>query len=291
MEPATLIPLALKTGVMLNVFVLGLKASLQDAIYLFRRPGQLARSMLSMLVVMPLFAAGMIAVFDPHPAVKVALIALAVSPIPPMLPKKAFKAGGAESYTIGLLVAAALLAVVFVPLAVELLGRVFAARPVQISPTAVAKVVAMTVLAPLAAGLFVRRLAPAFAGRSAKPISQLATVLLVVGIVPILFITMPTVVSLFGNGTVLAIAAFIVVGLAAGHLLGGPEADDRTVLALTTSSRHPGVAVAIAAANFPGEDLVLAAILLYVLMNATVSIPYRRWRRRRHAKEENAVRK
>lgn len=32
-------------------------------------------------------------------------------------------------------------------------------------------------------------------------------------------------------------AAFVLAGLAVGHLLGGPEADDRTVPALTTSSK------------------------------------------------------
>lgn len=274
---------------MLNVFVLGLRSSPQDATYLFRRPGQLFRSLLSMNVVMPLFAAAMIAVFDLHPALKVALITLAVSPIPPMLPKKALKAGGGASYTIGLLVAAALLAIVFVPLAVDLMGRAFA-RPGHMTLWAVALVVAMTVLVPLAVGLLVRRMAPALAERIAKPISLVASVLLI-SVLPILFTAMPTVVSLIGNGTLVAIVAFVFVGLAAGHLLGGPEPDDRTVLALTTSSRHPGVAIAIASANFPGEKLVVAAILLYLLVNAVVSIPYRTWCRRRHTKIANAIKK
>ncbi len=80
---ATFIKLALKAGIVLTVFDLGLSASPQDAAYLFRRPGQLLRSLLSMNVIMPLFAAAMIAVFDLHPAVKIALITLVVSPIPP----------------------------------------------------------------------------------------------------------------------------------------------------------------------------------------------------------------
>jgi BASS family bile acid:Na+ symporter len=64
----------------------------------------------------------MIAVFHLHPVVEITLIALAVSPIPPLLPKRALKAGGDASYTIGLLVAASLFAIFFVPFAVDLLG-------------------------------------------------------------------------------------------------------------------------------------------------------------------------
>jgi bile acid:Na+ symporter, BASS family len=76
---------------------------------------------------------------------------------------------------------------------------------------------------------------------------------------------------------------FVLIGLAAGHLLGGPDPDDRTVLALSTATRHPGVAIAIANANFPGGKLAVAAVLLYVLVSAVVSIPYLNWIKRRHA--------
>jgi bile acid:Na+ symporter, BASS family len=49
------------------------------------------------------------------------------------------------------------------------------------------------------------------------------------------------------------------------------------VLALATSSRHPGVALAIATANFPDEKLVLPAVLMFLLAGAILSIPYVKW--------------
>lgn len=85
------------------------------------------------------------------------------------------------------------------------------------------------------------------------------------------------------NGTLAAIVAFVLVGLVAGHLLGGPAPEDRTVQALSTASRHPGVAMAIASANFPQQKLTPAAILLYLIVCAIVTIPYLTWRKRRHA--------
>jgi BASS family bile acid:Na+ symporter len=55
------------------------------------------------------------------------------------------------------------------------------------------------------------------------------------------------------------------------------------VLALSTASRHPGVALAIAHANFPDEKLAPAAVLLYLIVSGIVSLPYLRWNRRCHA--------
>jgi BASS family bile acid:Na+ symporter len=41
---------------------------------------------------------------------------MALSPVPPIVPNKELKAGGAPSYVIGVLVATALFSIVFVPL-------------------------------------------------------------------------------------------------------------------------------------------------------------------------------
>jgi BASS family bile acid:Na+ symporter len=88
--------------------------------------------------------------------------------------------------------------------------------------------------------------------------------------------------ALIGNGRVLAILAFVVIGLGAGQMLGGPDAEDRTVLALATACRHPGVALAITSTNFPEEKLMTGAVLLYLLVSAIVSFPYLKWRWRVH---------
>ena len=71
--------------------------------------------------------------------------------------------------------------------------------------------------------------------------------------------------------------------------LGGPAPANRTSLAISTATRHPGIALALAQANFPAEKLVLAALLLYLLINAIVSIPYILWIKRRQQKIVNQV--
>jgi BASS family bile acid:Na+ symporter len=283
MTAEQLIMLAIKASIMLLVFGLGLHANWQDTTYLFRKPELLSRSMLSMGVIMPLFAAGIAALFDLHPAVEIALIALALAPVPPILPGKQEKAGGTASYAIGLLVTAALLAIVTVPVGVELMGRAFA-KDAHMTPRAVALIVLMSILAPLTAGLVVNRVAPAFAARIARPVSLFATALLVVAALPVLFKAWPAVWSMIGNGTLLALVLFSVVGLAVGHWLGGDNEDNRTILALATSARHPAVALAIAGTNFQEQKAVLAVVLLHLIVGAIVSLPYVIWRKRRHAR-------
>ncbi len=279
MTAQSLVLLALKASIVLSVFAIGLASRVEDTLFLLRRPALLVRSALAINVVMPIVAAAMAWTFNLPEAVEVALVALAVSPVPPLLPRKQIKARGEPSYAIGLLVGAALVAVLFVPIAVELLGLAFQ-MPVHMSPWPIAKLVFATVLAPLLAGIFVRRIAPRMAARFARPFGLTANIVLALGVLAVLTTAWPAIVSLVGTGGLWAVAAFVGIGLAVGHWLGGPDPNDRTVLALATASRHPGVALAISSANFPEDKAVPPALLLYLLGAAVLAIPYVMWRKR-----------
>lgn len=283
------VTLVLKGSIFLTVLAQGLNATLNDALYLLQRPGQLLRALVSMNVIMPIVAMALSMAYDFAPAVQIALVALALSPVPPIFPNKGFKAGGRASYTIGLLVAIGLLSIIVVPIAAEIVSVAFQ-KPTYINPSVIARVISISVLLPLSAGIAVRYFAPQFAARFAKPLSTIAMTMLVLGALPILFTSWPAIMSLVGNGTVLAIVIFVLIALATGHLLGGPDPDDRTVLALSTAARHPAIALAMAHTYAPGNKLVLAAVLLYLLVNTIVSIPYMNWRKRQHAGLEGMAR-
>lgn len=270
MNLQSLILLVLKISIALNVLALGLNATLADAAYLFRHPRQLLRVFLSMNVVMPALALALVLTFNLHPAVKIALVALSVSPVPPFFPKKALKVGGKDDYSVGLLVATALLAIVVIPIAMDIFGRI-GGVPLQMSSRSVAVLVFTTVLAPLLAGITLRAMVPAFAERIAKPIGTLATVLLVLSVLPVFFGSLRTILSLVGDGTLLSFAGFALVGYFVGHWLGGPEPQNRPVLALATASRHPAIAVAIAHTNFSQQKLAVPAIVLYLLVSGIVT--------------------
>ena len=170
MNAQAIVGLALKASIMMTVFAFGLESGTEDLLYLLRRPRLLIRSLTAMFVVMPLFVLLMTKVVSFNPVVVIALIALSISPVPPLLPKKVNKSGGLAPYGIGLMVTAATLSIGYIPLATYLLGKYFN-RPLSMDPGAVAKLVVSSVLIPLAVGIVFRRLAPTTAKRIANPSS------------------------------------------------------------------------------------------------------------------------
>jgi BASS family bile acid:Na+ symporter len=280
MSVALLVRLAIVLSIVLIVFGFALKSSLHDATFLFRDPPLLLRSLLAMNVLLPLFAAILASIFTLRPAVAIALLALAVSPVPPFLPVKQLKLGAHPAYVFGLLGATSLLAIVLAPLTVALIGLIFS-RELALAPLAIVKMVGLTVLMPFSLGLIVRRMKPVFADRMSPIAGRVGNLLLLVAAVPVLIKIGPDMISLIGNGTLAALVAFTVVGQAVGHVLGGPDPNDRTVLALATATRHPGVALAIATQIFPTQKLVPSALILYLIVAAITTVPYVRWRRRR----------
>lgn len=273
MTTQQLIVLGLKASIIITVFGFGLRARPSDVMYIVRRPWLLGRSLLSMFVVMPVVAIALGTLFNLKHAVAIALVALALSPVPPILPRKEGKAGGHNAYAIGLLVVAGLLSIVIVPLGVYLVGR-YLGQPFAMPAAAIANIVLKMIVLPIAAGMLVFAFLPRVAERIAKPAGILGISLLALGAVAVLVVALPAILELLGDGTLVAMAVFVVIGLTAGHFLAGTEEQHRTVLALSTASRHPGIALAIAKANFPDEPLVGAAILLYLLVTAVITFPY-----------------
>ncbi len=281
--------LLLQFSVFLIVLSLGLKETWQSATSLLRRPAMLARSVLSVNIVMPVFAAVLAGFFHLSPAVKIALIFLAISPLPPILPQRQLKLGGRADYVHGLLTELSVLSIVFVPLAVEVLGKVFG-RDIHVGPFFVAKVVFRTILLPTGLGMLVHWRAPEFAEKASVPLGRLGNLLMLVSAVPLLLFAWRPAMELIGHGEIVAMIGFTVLAVAVGHWLGGPDPSERRVLALATASHHPGLAMAIAAANFPEQRmLVAAAIILYLLVSTAVLIPYNAWCKRRMAQQAEAA--
>jgi bile acid:Na+ symporter, BASS family len=281
MTTEQLVRVGVLVSVMLIVFGFGLRTTWRDATCLFRRPKLLLRALLSMNVLLPLFAASLAATFSLRPAIAIALVALAVSPVPPFLPGKQLRLVSRDDYVFGLLGATALLSVVLAPATVTLIGFLFS-RSIVIEPARIAIMVALTVLVPLLLGISVHRLAPSFADRASPLAGKTGMLLLVIAVTPVFVALWSPMISLIGDGTVVAILAFVLVGLLAGHLLGGPDPDDRTALALATATRHPGVALVIASGAFPGQKLVAPALVLYLLICFIATLPYVLWRWRAH---------
>jgi bile acid:Na+ symporter, BASS family len=175
-----------------------------------------------------------------------------------------------------LLVVEALAGIAFVPGAVAVLGLVFHNEE-HVGISTITLIILVTVLVPLGIGMLLSRFAPKFAEQISDPVGRVGSLLLLIGVAAILLINLGDMVSLVGDGTIVAIVAFFVLGMTVGHALGGPNPAEQAVLALATAARHPGIALAILTANLSDRKSALAAILLSVVVSVIVPIPYLRW--------------
>lgn len=270
-------------SLLLMVFALGLRATFADATSLFRDffrpPYRLVRAIFTMNVAVPVVAVAVAMLFDLPSPVRIALLAMAVSPVPPILPGRQLKAGGDPGFVYGLLVAVSIAAVVVVPVSVEVLGWVFG-REVHLGPGAVAKPIAFSILAPLVAGLVVRRVAPDMAERIAPFAARAGSVLLAIGAACILYQAWPAIRALVGSGAIVAFTGMALVSLGLGHAFGGADPRDRTVLGIASLQRHPGIALAIAHVSVPDNRFAPGAILLYLVICILVAMVYGTWRAR-----------
>lgn len=277
MEPALIVKLAAVLSIVLIVLSIGLGSTLGTGVRFLRdNPGQAARAMLAMFVAVPLFVLLVTWLVPLERPVRLALLALAVAPMPPILPRKQTKVGGENDFIAGLLLVAPLVAIVVTPLFIMLAERVYS-RDASYDPLVEIKTLVITLAAPLLAGILFNRLAPSTAAKLVRPVGLAGTVLLALAALIILYFSLPAIRDAVGNGTLLTMALVVAFGLIAGYLLGGPEDGNRRALAVATASRHPGVAIAVAAGAFPGDAKpIVAAVLLYLIINALLGIAFTR---------------
>lgn len=275
--------LVIVLSVVLNALALAMRARAEDVLYLVSRPGLAVRSFVSMYVVVPLAALLAIVLIDPRPGVALALLVLSLSPVPPLLPKKQLKSGGEGAYILGLLVSAAVVSVLVMPVGLSLLGSVFG-RELHAGAGTIAKTLAITVVGPMLLGLIAQKMLGARAEPLSHVVGRIGMWMLVIGALGALVILAPALWRVVGEGTLLAMLVVIIAGLVAGYVLGGASPSIRTALALASATRHPGVALGVIGASVPDAKLAMVAVLVFVLLNVVVGIPFVMMARRRAAR-------
>src|SRR6478736_8918521 len=194
MSTAQIIGLVIQASLITIVFCVALNTERGDIVSLLRRPGLWLRSVLAMNILLPLLAALLAGAFALNRQIEVALIALAVSPVPPILPNKLMKAGATRSYSVALLAMSAAVSIVLIPLMIWMVAKAFG-HEVIVPPRIIFKVLATSVLAPLLAGALVRELAPGLAAKISGPLALVANILLVAAFVPVLVVAWPELVK------------------------------------------------------------------------------------------------
>ena len=287
MDFKDLVPLIIQGSMVLIVASAGLQARWSDVQAALRHPGLVARAVVAVNVAVPLVAILACLVLPMATAIKAGIVIMAVSPLAPFVPAKLLKGGTDASLAVGLFFILLLLAVLIVPATFALLSAALpsdATIPVGV----VARFVLLTLLLPLLAGLLVAEMAPGIAPRLAKIFQTTGFVLLVPVLIGMLYKAGGPMLSLFGDGTVLAIVAAVTAGLVAGHLLGGPGDAGRVGLASVAAARHPGLAGLVAQRHYD-DPRVMLTVLLFLFLGIIVSAVYQAWVRKRLARAPAAA--
>jgi bile acid:Na+ symporter, BASS family len=185
--------LTLKLSVVAMIFAIGLGSTPRDLSYLWRRPRQLARSLLAMYVAVPVAILLLTRLLPTTPPIRTAVFVLAISAGAPLLPRKLMKIGR-EGYVFSLVVTSSLLAIVAVPLWVELIAAALG-RDARVDSFALAGLIAKAFLAPLLLGMLARWLLAARADRLSEVILSLAGPVLTAAALVIAYVLTAAIVS------------------------------------------------------------------------------------------------
>lgn len=252
---------------------LGITLRLEQVLLLWQRPGLLNRSILAVIVVVPMFAVLVALCFRLPQEIEVGLILTAIAPGTSLtfyLPQ----CNQVQPYAIALQATVSLLAVVTVPLTLTILQAFFPPEA-QISPLTIVQQLAVAQFLPLMIGVAVRRCWSDLANNLETLITQAANILFGILIICVLAQQLDAVLQI-GVVPLVVIGLLVLISLWVGHFLGGREASTRMTLAATTATHSAALALFIAALNLPHLS-VSPAITVYVLVSGVLTIAYLTW--------------
>lgn len=232
-----------------------------------------------MYVVTPLIALLLVLIFNAPFRIEIAVLLMAISAGAPALPKKVLQLGTNPDYVYSLAVIMALISIVTVPVSLIILGTMY---PIEASvpSSAIAYKIGSVFLAPLLLGMLLGYFLKDLVNRIYDPLITTASLILLT-LVSLIVATNYS--DILGIGLIAFVLIFMVTlaSLGIGHLLGGPNPEDRTTLAVACATRFPALGLLIASLNFPGGKPV-PIVIAYMLISSLTVIPYMRWRKNGH---------
>lgn len=275
-----IVSIGLPLSVTASMFAQGLSIVPGQLALFKERPLLMLRSLGVVLFLIPAATLVIILLLKPSRGFEIGLAILAACPPAPMMLVKVPKKGGSLAYIASLHLSLALLALLTVPITMHLLSEALG-FPVNVGVLAVAKVVGKTILMPVCLGILVRYFFPKVADKIRPALAKVAGVALLVLSLFCVAMTFGLLLKMY-LWPYLVMAVVVAVSFAIGHWLGPGDPEEKTTLAMEGASRHPGLAMTIAALNFnPQKELPV--VVLYLVVSMIIGTIYLQWRKRRSA--------
>jgi len=272
--------LLVKVTIFSLMLSLGISLSFEKMLSLWRKPALLFRSLLAVVVLVPLVVVLLLKLFNLPLGVMMGLALLAVSPGAPLATKRSQMAGAIFHQSASLQLTLALLAVFITPLSLAIFGLIFPGIEGRVTILDVAEQVTVVQFLPVALGLLLQKFTPKFAMAIAKPLTIMANGLFLIMIVLACVVGLPIILRVWGWPLV-AIAILVIASLGIGHALGEyHDEHQNSVLAIACIARNVGLALFIAVLN-EVEQQVLPTLIAYLVVGALLGILYSIWIKRK----------
>ena len=263
------------------MLAIGVNLSFAELLYLWRRPVILLRTLLAVVVLVPLVVIFLIRLFDLSSGITTGLALLAAAPGAPLTTKRSQMAGGTFPYSVSLQLTLALLAVLITPITLDIFYVLFDLEIDSVMISQVFQQVARVQFLPIILGLLIQKFSPKTTSVIGKPLILIANTLFLLLLI-ILIIPGFRLILQIGILPLVVIVMMVVVSLAIGHLLGGSEVDKRSALAIACIARNIGLAMYIAYLS-NSQQQVIPTLVSYMILGALIAIPYSTWSKRQVA--------
>jgi len=251
---------AMLTFVVSSMLAMGAGLTIPQIAEPLRNARLVVLALLANFILMPLGALALAKVLWLDEPFAIGLLLLGCAAGAPFLPKLAQLAKGNLAFAVGAMVLLMAVTVGYLPIVLPLL-----LPGISVDAWAIARSLLFLMLLPLAMGLALKARYGELAARVKPVLDWISNISLVLLVCLITAANIDKVLQVFGTRAILAGLLFIVLGLAAGWLLGGVSADTKRVMALGTGQRNIAAALVVASQSFSDAKVVVMVIVVAIV--------------------------
>lgn len=251
--------------VVTGMLAMGLSLTIAQIVAPLRSARLVILALVANFVLVPLLAYLIGLIIPLGDGLRVGLILVSTAAGAPFLPKLAQAARGNTAFSVGLMVLLMVVTVLYMPIVLPLL-----IQGVAVEPWDIARSLIVLMLIPLAVGLFMKARYAPIATQLQPHMAQASTFALALLLVAGLLANLSAMLAIIGTGGFIAALLFLAASFVIGYLLGGKDAQTRSVLGLGTAQRNLAAALVVATANFADDPDVTMMVLTIGLVGLAV---------------------
>lgn len=285
-----IIVIGLPLALAIIMFGLGLSLTVADFVRVARWPKATLLALACQMFLLPVVCLGLVLLFDLHPMMAVGMMLLAASPGGTTANLFSHLAGGDVALNITLTAINSVLAIVTIPIVVNLSVQGFLGTETDLALPAgeVLQVVAI-ILIPVAIGMLVRRLAPGFAARMDKPV-KIGSALVLAAVI-VVALTANWAIFVDNVGTITPVAVLLCVfSLTIGYWvpkIAGVDRRQSIASGMEVGVHNATLAITIAITIMGNETLAIGPAVYGILMFVPAGVAAVIFAKRgSHAKDE-----